>query len=419
MLRSLTYLLLSFDSFRRSSQQPQRSANPPRDHSHSRTIRNHHHHRGSSRRRNCRDCCCRRSCGGGSCRCRGKEEHLECEGHSTRGSCSFLPICFLLSRCLFLTRFFFDFSAQIGSHTFHLREIFGLTSSTTTNPQSNPPSYPPQADDDPYASTPNECIICLVSPRDVVLLPCRHLVVCKECAIGMVEFGAGGKVMRREGEGEFGASETTNGGEAAGGGEGGAAAAAEVPVPATPTPAPATGRRKKKAKGWQCPVRTFFFRRIVSSIRRDPKLTFPPSFALPSLDRSVDSPTPPCSESLSPPPNQDSKPTWPPLTLPTPFTTTTTPPTPRRTTTSPTPRTSPFDPLPLCLPSPDELRASCTPMDPRSTRTRRRLQRTEREESNSSDLSSFLERRSILRRMRRRGGRGLRRALDQIAQVFI
>jgi len=74
----------------------------------------------------------------------------------------------------------------------------------------------------------------------------------------MVEFGAGGKVMRREGEGEFGASETTNGGEAVGG-EGGAAAATEVPVAAAPTPAPATGRRKKKAKGWQCPVRTSFF----------------------------------------------------------------------------------------------------------------------------------------------------------------
>ncbi|KAL7412482.1 hypothetical protein BDY24DRAFT_370900 [Mrakia frigida] len=144
--------------------------------------------------------------------------------------------------------------ALIGSHTFHLREIFGLTSSTTTTTPNPPSTYPPQADDDPYASTPNECIICLVSPRDVVLLPCRHLVVCKECAIGMVEFGAGGKVMRREGEGEFGASETGNGaGEGgAGGGEGGTGTAAEVPVAAAP--APAAGRRKKKAKGWQCPV---------------------------------------------------------------------------------------------------------------------------------------------------------------------
>lgn len=67
----------------------------------------------------------------------------------------------------------------------------------------------------------------------------------------MVEFGAGGKVMRREGEGEFGATETAT----AEGGAATAEAGGEAGVtPVAPTPAPTTGRRKKKAKGWQCPV---------------------------------------------------------------------------------------------------------------------------------------------------------------------
>lgn len=57
--------------------------------------------------------------------------------------------------------------------------------------------------------------------------------------------------MRREGEGEFGASETANTEGTTGAAEG--AEAGVTPV-AAPTPAPTTGRRKKKAKGWQCPV---------------------------------------------------------------------------------------------------------------------------------------------------------------------
>ncbi|WVQ72830.1 hypothetical protein IAR50_002391 [Cryptococcus sp. DSM 104548] len=131
--------------------------------------------------------------------------------------------------------------AVIGSHTFLLKEIFGLsaTSSTTT-------SYPPTADD-PYASTPNECIVCLTSPRDVVLLPCRHLVVCRDCAVGMVEFGAGGKVARRE---DAPATGGTGGGDGEAGGEGGA----DTPAAAAATTTTHRERRKKKVKGWYCPV---------------------------------------------------------------------------------------------------------------------------------------------------------------------
>jgi len=106
---------------------------------------------------------------------------------------------------------------------------------------------------DPYASTPNECIVCLTSPRDVVLLPCRHLVVCRDCAVGMVEFGAGGKVGRREETGTVGAVPDD-------------VAPSPLPLGATPVigvtnPQVAGGttttgreRRKKKAKGWYCPV---------------------------------------------------------------------------------------------------------------------------------------------------------------------
>jgi hypothetical protein len=138
---------------------------------------------------------------------------------------------------------------QIGAHTFLLKEIYGLSSASNQNSGSN---YPPQADD-PYASTPNECIVCLTSPRDVVLLPCRHLVVCRDCAVGMVEFGAGGKVARRdEGAGE----ETATGGAATAGGAGTSGTSA-TPAAAAVAGGTTTGgreRRKKKAKGWYCPV---------------------------------------------------------------------------------------------------------------------------------------------------------------------
>ena len=142
--------------------------------------------------------------------------------------------------------------AVIGAHTFLLKEIYGLSSTST---QAQQPTYPPNADAeaDPYASTPNECIVCLTSPRDVVLLPCRHLVVCRDCAVGMVEFGAGGKVARREDapSGTPG-EEVANGGSAAGA----AAANGTMPNPQVAGGTTATGRerRKKKAKGWYCPV---------------------------------------------------------------------------------------------------------------------------------------------------------------------
>ncbi|KAH6906856.1 hypothetical protein BKA70DRAFT_1287179 [Coprinopsis sp. MPI-PUGE-AT-0042] len=78
--------------------------------------------------------------------------------------------------------------ATIGPHTFHLHEIFGLTNSasdTSAEPAPAPVpaqghTYPPtggvvgnDTPDDPSPS--EECLLCLSSPREVVLLPCRHL----------------------------------------------------------------------------------------------------------------------------------------------------------------------------------------------------------------------------------------------------
>ncbi|KZS96254.1 hypothetical protein SISNIDRAFT_536575 [Sistotremastrum niveocremeum HHB9708] len=168
--------------------------------------------------------------------------------------------------------------AVIGLHTFHLHEIYGLSSAsaptptpTTTSPTNPPPtspqhSYPPtsptvtapltssahaEIDDDPTS----ECLLCLSSPREVVLLPCRHLVACKECAMNMVEFGAGGSLVHADsGEGATSTSPTdapAGAGGEGGGGEGGSAATAAPTVTPTTT---TTHRRKRKAKGWYCPV---------------------------------------------------------------------------------------------------------------------------------------------------------------------
>ena len=91
---------------------------------------------------------------------------------------------------------------QIGPHTFHLHEIYGLSSASTqpTVPAVNPTAhtYPPTASAPAEDEPSSECLVCLSSPREVVLLPCRHLVACKECAINMVEFGAGGAIMHAE-----------------------------------------------------------------------------------------------------------------------------------------------------------------------------------------------------------------------------
>ncbi|KAK0458097.1 uncharacterized protein EV420DRAFT_1270807 [Desarmillaria tabescens] len=152
--------------------------------------------------------------------------------------------------------------ATIGPHTFHLHEIYGLSSSSTathapTAPLPDSHTYPPEstttpppqpvAEDEPSS----ECLLCLSSPREVILLPCRHLVACKDCALNMVEFGAGGTITQAE-EPAPAAAATEEGATTT---EGTAAAdGTTTPAPA-PTPTVIVNpRRKRKAKGWFCPV---------------------------------------------------------------------------------------------------------------------------------------------------------------------
>ncbi|KAF8524375.1 hypothetical protein BU17DRAFT_74828 [Hysterangium stoloniferum] len=146
--------------------------------------------------------------------------------------------------------------ATIGPHTFHLHEIYGLTSHTSAAPTTTETHvYPPNAaidTDDPTS----ECLLCLSSPREVVLLPCRHLVACKECAVNMVEFGAGGQLVHAD-EAPAETPAAAPAGEAPA--EGSGAPGEDSAAPSTPAPQPAaaprtTARRKRKAKGWFCPV---------------------------------------------------------------------------------------------------------------------------------------------------------------------
>ncbi|KAJ2913998.1 hypothetical protein MD484_g6428, partial [Candolleomyces efflorescens] len=156
--------------------------------------------------------------------------------------------------------------ATIGPHTFHLHEIYGLTStSTSKEPSTYPPLDPTPAlisssfDEDPQS----ECLLCLSSPREVVLLPCRHLVACKECALNMVEFGAGGNITQSDGVVVPPSSPQVGSGPVdvpSGQHEGmapvtGVGGVAGVTVTVTAGANGATGaRRKRKAKGWFCPV---------------------------------------------------------------------------------------------------------------------------------------------------------------------
>lgn len=150
--------------------------------------------------------------------------------------------------------------ATIGFHTFHLHEIYGLTSSTAaTSPapaSATATTYPPTqtpAADATYDFAGQECVLCLSSPREVVLLPCRHLVACKECAINMVEFGAGGTLHHAtEPEPTPPAQEPAAPTPAA---EGTTPPTESATIPALVTTAtPAAPRRKRKPKGWFCPV---------------------------------------------------------------------------------------------------------------------------------------------------------------------
>ena len=157
-------------------------------------------------------------------------------------------------------------------HTFHLHEIYGLSANSTTSSQPTAPPPTAQLDTHTYPPTTapttttedepsSECLLCLSSPREVVLLPCRHLVACRDCALNMIEFGAGGTIVQNDSETAPATEGAATEGVAAteGATEGAAATGTEgEAAPPTPAPAvpaiPANPRRKRKAKGWFCPV---------------------------------------------------------------------------------------------------------------------------------------------------------------------
>ncbi|KAH8804219.1 hypothetical protein DL96DRAFT_1537151 [Flagelloscypha sp. PMI_526] len=173
--------------------------------------------------------------------------------------------------------------ATLGPHTFHLHEIYGLssaTSDTTVEPTAPLPkseaatdgeagehTYPPTSPVVPTVvaaheeETTSECLLCLSSPREVVLLPCRHLVACRECAVNMVEFGAGGSITQPADDTPAAGGDATP--AAAGGANSSDDPTADAdattttpaaPAAVVPAAAPAPTRRKRKAKGWFCPV---------------------------------------------------------------------------------------------------------------------------------------------------------------------
>lgn len=77
---------------------------------------------------------------------------------------------------------------------------------------------------------------------------------CKECALNMVEYGAGGNITYAEPAGSGTATEETGGsGEGNGNGNGTGTGTASASA-TTPAVAVAGPRRKRKAKGWFCPV---------------------------------------------------------------------------------------------------------------------------------------------------------------------
>ncbi|KAF9652616.1 hypothetical protein BDM02DRAFT_3088932, partial [Thelephora ganbajun] len=146
--------------------------------------------------------------------------------------------------------------ATIGPHTFHLHEIYGLSSQSTQvshTPTDTTHTYPPVASSPTEDEPTSECLVCLSSPREVVLLPCRHLVACRECAVNMVEFGAGGAITHTETEPVTAVENNENNAESAGAPapqEEGPGATAQAQL----TQVQAANRRKRRAKGWFCPV---------------------------------------------------------------------------------------------------------------------------------------------------------------------
>jgi hypothetical protein len=79
--------------------------------------------------------------------------------------------------------------------TYELHEIFGL-SATTAGVEGTPnlsQSTGMAVEED---NLNDECVVCLTENREVALLPCRHMCMCKECAKIMMTSGTAGGTLR-------------------------------------------------------------------------------------------------------------------------------------------------------------------------------------------------------------------------------
>ncbi|TIC15299.1 hypothetical protein E3Q14_00399 [Wallemia mellicola] len=135
--------------------------------------------------------------------------------------------------------------ANIGSNLYDLHEIYGLSSHTKEN---NDDVNQVIVDD----HVGGECVICLASARDTLLLPCRHLVACKDCATRMTDFGSGAQTERDGGiwGTENNEPTTLNSNE----NDRVIAAEAGNNNNNNETHTRPSRRRKRKPKGWYCPV---------------------------------------------------------------------------------------------------------------------------------------------------------------------
>uniref|UniRef100_M4BTA1 RING-type E3 ubiquitin transferase n=1 Tax=Hyaloperonospora arabidopsidis (strain Emoy2) TaxID=559515 RepID=M4BTA1_HYAAE len=79
---------------------------------------------------------------------------------------------------------------RVDGVTYEVQEIYGISASVNIAPETKRSD---RAEDDHVGISPStgsgiglsqeaECIICLCEPRDTIILPCRHMCLCSDCA---------------------------------------------------------------------------------------------------------------------------------------------------------------------------------------------------------------------------------------------
>ncbi|KAJ3110155.1 hypothetical protein HDU96_006860 [Phlyctochytrium bullatum] len=68
----------------------------------------------------------------------------------------------------------------IDSTLYTLQDIYGFTDPTGTGALE--PQTATTPDDDAELHSMRECVVCMCEPKDTVVLPCRHLCLCRDCA---------------------------------------------------------------------------------------------------------------------------------------------------------------------------------------------------------------------------------------------